>query len=298
MNKRSVRVGKRVAALFQDNDMVVYAGHATLSILTALFPLIMLIISVLNMLPGYSPEDFTNFVFRYLPDLPQVKTFFEGVVTNLREQSTGLLASVAAITALWSASAGVTAVQKGLVKITPDAEKGIKDKVVALLFTLALVVLIPLVLLVNVMGDTVVALLQSFSAKFGFDYVIVYIISVIRGSGAVTAAAAVLLVLLMYTYLPGGRRKLRGQIPGAVLALICWYIFTKLFSIFVPLFWKSSIYGSLASLFLVINWVRIMIMIFFAGGALNSALETELKDTGTRPGQTEQPGQTEAGTGV
>ncbi len=275
MNNRYVKIAKKTLTLFQKNDMAVYAGHATLSMLTAVFPLIMLIISVLNMLPGYSPENFTDFVFRFLPDLPQVKTFFAAMVTNLRDQSSGLLASVAALTALWSASVGVTAIQQGLVKISPNSQKSLRDKPVALLCTLVLVVLIPAVLIVNVMGDALVGLLQSFTALFGFEEVTMAIVSVIRCSGAVTAVAAVFLILVMYTYLPGGKRSLKSQIPGAVFTSVCWFIFTELFSRFVPLFWKSSIYGSLASLFLTITWVRILIMILFIGGALNRALENE-----------------------
>ena len=59
MKKRIVSLGKRTVEIFLKNDVMVYAGHATLSLVTAVFPLIMLIISLLNMLPWYSPEDFT-----------------------------------------------------------------------------------------------------------------------------------------------------------------------------------------------------------------------------------------------
>ena len=37
----------------------------------------------------------------------------------------------------------------------------------------------------------------------------------------------------------------------------------------------SSVYGSLASLFLLLLWLRFVVMILFAGGALNHALEEE-----------------------
>lgn len=279
MNRKYVRIAKRTVELFLKNDMIVYAGHATLGVLTAVFPLVMLIISVLNMLPGYSPGDLTDFVFRFLPDLPQVKALFNGIVTNLREQSTGLLASVSTVTALWSASGGVTAVQKGLVKITPGAQKSMRDKPAALLCTVILIVLIPVVLIANVMGDTLVELLTRFSAIFGFQNIIGFIVSLIRCSGIMSAVAAVLLVLGMYTWLPGGKRKVRDQLPGAVTVAVGWFVFTMLFARFVPLFWKSSIYGSLASLFLIITWARILFMILFIGGALNGALEEERENT-------------------
>ena len=261
--------------LFVENDAAVYAGHATLSLITAVFPLIMLIISLLNMLPWYSPQDFTDLVFRFLPDLPQVKILFLNVVTSLRTQSTGLLASVAALTALWSASAGVTAIQKGLKRITPGAEKSIWDKPVALLCTLLIIVLIPAFLVFNLLGDSLVDLLHSFSAAFGFEEITAKIVYLIRCSGVVSAAAAVLLILILYTLLPGGKQPLKEQIPGAVFTSLGWLVFTEVFTRFVPLFWKSSVYGSLASLFLTITWVKVSVMILFLGDALNAAWKEE-----------------------
>ena len=216
MKKRVISLGKRTVSIFVESDAAVYAGHATLSLITAVFPLIMLIISLLNMLPWYSPQDFTDLVFRFLPDLPQVKILFLNVVTSLRTQSTGLLASVAALTALWSASAGVTAIQKGLKKITPGAEKSIWDKPVALLCTLLIIVLIPAFLVFNLLGDSLVDLLHSFSAAFGFEEITAKIVYLIRCSGVVSAAAAVLLILILYTLLPGGKQPLK-EIPALSL---------------------------------------------------------------------------------
>ena len=200
---------------------------------------------------------------------------FLNVVTSLRTQSTGLLASVAALTALWSASAGVTAIQKGLKKITPGVEKSVWDKPIALLCTFLIIILIPAFLVFNLLGDSLVGLLHSFSAHFGFEEITAKIIYLIRCSGVVSAAAAVVLILILYTLLPGGKRPLKEQIPGAVFTSLGWLIFTEAFTRFVPLFWKSSVYGSLASLFLTITWVKVSVMILFLGNALNAAWKEE-----------------------
>lgn len=269
MNNRYVRMGKRTISLFLENDIPVYAGHATLSILTAIFPLLMLVISLLNMIPGYSPEDFTNLVFQFLPDLPQVKNLFLTIMTNLQLQSGGLLASAAAFTTLWSASSGVTAVQKGLKKITPDAGKSIWDKPKVLLFTFCIVALIPAVLVFNVLGETLISLAASVADFFGIGQFTGTIRTIIRNSGLITAAAGVLVIILLYRFLPGGKRRVRDQVPGAILASVGWLGFTEIFSRFVPIFWKSPVYGSLASLFLTLLWLRVMIMILFIGGIFN-----------------------------
>ena len=279
MIKRYVQRAKRTISLFLENDVVVYAGHATLGIITAFFPLVMLIISLLNMIPWYSPEDFTNLVFRFLPDIPQMKNLFLGVVTNLRSQSNGLLASIAGATSLWSASGGVTAIQKGLIRISQNQRKGLKNKGISLLFTLFIVILIPAVLVFNFLGGALTDLVTSLAARLGFSQMTGLLVSVIRYSGIAAGAFAVLLLILLYTFLPGGKRELRAQVPGALLTAAVWIIFTAVFSRVMPIFWKSSIYGSLASLFLTLLWLRVILTILFIGAAWNEAAAEEKEDT-------------------
>ena len=127
----------------------------------------------------------------------------------------------------------------------------------------------------NLLGDSLVGLLHSFSAAFGFQEITEKIVYLIRCSGVVSAAAAVLLILILYTLLPGGKQPLKEQIPGAVFTSLGWLVFTEVFTRFVPLFWKSSVYGSLASLFLTITWVKVSVMILFLGDALNAAWKEE-----------------------
>ena len=72
------------------------------------------------------------------------------------------------------------------------------------------------------------------------------------------------------------RRTLKSQLPGALFTGVCWFVFTKLFSIFIPRFYQASrLYGSLASLFLVLLWIRFIVIILFAGVVLNRVLEKE-----------------------
>jgi Na+-transporting NADH:ubiquinone oxidoreductase subunit NqrB len=58
--------------------------------------------------------------------------------------------------------------------------------------------------------------------------------------GLLIGAFAVLLLILLYTFLPGGKRELRAQVPGALLTAAVWIIFTEVFSRVMPIFWKSS----------------------------------------------------------
>ena len=264
---------KRTLKIYNENNLGVYAGNATLFIITAVFPMLMLIISIVNMLPGYSPDDVTEFLFQFLPDLSSIKSLVNGMVSNLQSQSSGLLASVAALTTLWSASGGVTAMQKGLKELTDVPSSSIKDKLWALLFTVLYVILIPAILVFQVLQDSIINAAESITAKIGLENMVDQIATIMKVSNIATIVLAFLVLLLTYTYLPGQKRSIKQQIPGTVFLGVMFVVFTKLFSIIIPKFYHSSgLYGSLASLFLALLWLRFVLMILFLGGALNTAI--------------------------
>ena len=51
---------------YMAQDMTVYAGHATLFLLTAFFPLLMWLLVVVNTLPGFTVEGVVELFFRFL----------------------------------------------------------------------------------------------------------------------------------------------------------------------------------------------------------------------------------------
>ena len=172
--------------IFQKNNMTVYSGNATLFIVTAIFPFIMLIISIVNLLPGYSTKDVADILFHILPDLDPIKELVESMITTLRNQSGGLLASAAAVTTLWSASKGVFAIQQGLDQLDQEEEdsdpteeekeqlkkKGksvVRSILKRLIFTLMLVVLIPALLVFEMLGDSILGAIYSAFEKLGSD---------------------------------------------------------------------------------------------------------------------------------
>lgn len=254
--------------MFQKSRVTVYSGYATLFIVTAMIPFIVLIISIVRLIPGYSAEDVSGILLQILPDLESIDHLVIALITRLTEQVGGLLASVAAVTTLWSASKGVMAIQKGLNELDRVDESrdpfetdsgGITEKGFAyvygvlrrLIATVTLIILIPTLLILKMVGDSVARKIGAF----------------------VLLLIAFLMVLLFYAKLPKIHRTLKSQFPGAILTVLCWLVFTELFSFFVSRSYRySHLVGSLAALFLLVMWIRYMVMIFFGGGVLNRVL--------------------------
>ncbi|MCR4709085.1 MAG: YihY/virulence factor BrkB family protein [Clostridiales bacterium] len=268
-------LGLKTLKYFNEGEMTVYSGNATLFIITAAFPFIMLIIAIVNMLPGYSPKDVAEIFFKILPDLDSLKELVEAMIVNLKNQSGGILAGIAALTTLWSASQGVAAIQAGLNKLDgTQTGKGILNIIKRLVCTLLLVVLFPALLVFEVLGESIKGVINNIMERIGLESIDSQLSSILDLSFIIIILAALVVILFIYAYLPAQRHSLKSMLPGTIFCVVGWIVFTELFAFFIPRFYHaSSLYGSLASLFLALLWIRIIIMILFFGGALNKALQ-------------------------
>ena len=281
MNKDRIRnIILSTVKLFLGSNMMVYSGNATLFIITAAFPFIALIISIVNVLPWYSPTDVVEFFFRILPDLEPFRDFIVGIVTNLKNSSGGVLIGVAALTTLWSASGGVNAIRVGLNQLDGGEKGKVQHNIIKrLVFTLMLIILIPALLIFSMLGDSVQNIIDGIFERIGAEGLLHLkesIESVFQAGTLIVTVAGFFAALLLYAKLPAMRHTLKSRIPGTVFTGVACYVFTKVFAYFIPKFsGSSSLYGPLASLFLILLWIRIIMMILFAGGALNKVLEDE-----------------------
>lgn len=245
-------------------DMAVYAGHATLLLLTASLPLLMWVLVIINMLPFYSVSDIAALVAQLLPDIPAIQSMAVDVIANLNDQSTTFMASFAAITTVISASGGMAAVQKGLQKLTPGARKTMFDRLWAVLYTF----LFEGLMLVAMVVQSLSPILR------GLAGLLQRLHSLLSISAVLSLALSLLTVTLIYTYVPGGKRRIRDQLPGAAAVVAVWTLFSKIFSFYIGHFWKLSyIYGSLAAIVLITLWLNVNINVLFLGAGLNAKIQ-------------------------
>lgn len=258
---------------FLGQNMPIFAGCATLFLLMASFPLLIWVLVVVNHLPWYSVLDLADLLYQFLPDVPEIQDTVLEVLYSLSAQSTTFVASFAAITTLFSASSGMSAVQRGLQRLTPGARFTLYDRLLALLYTVVFEGLLLVVLLLQGLRSIFRPLSELLSASPYGRGVIAFFQHWINFSDLIALPVIFVLILLIYTFVPGGKRPLRSQLPGAAFATIGWVLFSNLFSYYIVHFWKLSyIYGSLTAIILMILWLDIIINLLFLGAALNAAM--------------------------
>lgn len=218
---RWVQITAAVLRRYLALDMAVYAGSATLFLLTASFPLLMWVLMLVNLVPGFSVEGVAELLADFLPQIPEIQTAILGLLQNLSGQSAQFVASLAVLTTIVSASGGMNALQIGLQRLTPGSHRTLLNRLLAIGYT------------------------------FVFE----------------------LLLLLIYTYVPGGRRTPRSQLPGTIFATAGWLVFSRVFSFYILHFWRLSyIYGSLTAVILIILWLYVIINLLFLGAGLNAEM--------------------------
>ena len=262
-------------------DMTVYAGSATLFLLTASFPLLMWVLMLVNLLPGFSVEGVAELLADFMPQIPAVQTSILQLLQNLSGQSAQFAASLAVLTTIVSASGGISALQIGLQRLTPGSKRTFLNRLLAIGYTFVF----ELLLLVMLALQGMKSLFARFADTLPFfrHYApIVHQLQRIASIGQIVTVPLLFgLLLLIYTYVPGGRRTLRSQLPGAVFATAGWLIFSRVFSFYIVHFWRLSyIYGSLTAVILVILWLYVIINLLFIGAGLNA----ELLPKGFSPG--------------
>ena len=264
---------KEIQRLYSTNEMAVYSGYTTLYILMAMVPLLTLVIGLVNLVPTVNLEHFREVLTELLPDIPQVQTLTDMVIANVNRRAGQLAVSVSVLASLWSASNGVAAIQAGLHKLSGVGGSFVKKRGAALLYTLLFILLIPALLIFQVLRGSLRTLVASLGRTLELPELAGAILKIMQYSGLVTLAAMMLVILLTYTFLQGEKQKLRFQMPGAVFTTLLWLAFSGVFEIFITRFWKaSSLYGSLASIFLAAMWLKTITTILFYGEALNVAL--------------------------
>lgn len=258
---------------FTNNEMPIFAGYASFFMFIAAFPLIMLIMSLIQFIPGVHKDDLLRALLELLPNMEQIRNLVTSIIDNLYVQSASLVASVAALTTLISASTGVYAIERGLRKIYQTGKGNyLMNRALAALYTFLLVIMIVLTLVLLVLGK----LIQAFLTVH-FPWVAVVTIHIIKLGGIISLVILFLMFLLIYTIVPGKIQKIRDQVPGAVFSTAAWIGLSYLFSFYFNNFRHMSyLYGSLTAIILTMFWLYAMICILFLGAVINSFL-TQLK---------------------
>lgn len=259
--------GQQLLEVTHINKISTHAASACYFMTLAVFPLLVLVLSILR----YTPLELQT-LLEILDGLVPAALMgaVERLVRSTYENSSTALLSVSVVVALWSAGRCIYGLVMGL-----NAIYGVKEDrnyfhiraINALYMVLFLVVLL-LTLVIHVFGKAIVAMLpvETFPI-FGF------VADVVNSRYLLLLLVQTALFTAMYAALPNKRASAGSCVPGAVFASIGWQGFSAVFSLYVDNFRAyANIYGSVYAVALCMLWLYCCIYIIFLGGAFNRFL--------------------------
>ena len=245
-----------------------HAAYAAYFIVLAVFPALVLILSVLRY-TGMEVRGLVELLDDILPS-----TMAEGaeeLIYSTYRNSSGAMVGVSAVTALWSASRGIYGLLTGLNAVYGVSENRgyIYTRSISVVYTFVFILILLLTLVLHVFGNSIINLMRQVD-----NPVVIFFIDLIDLRFFLLLFLQSLVFTLMFMVLPNKRRS-RGMesLPGGVLSSLGWLVFSDIYSIYVENFSKySTIYGSVYGIAITMLWLYCCMSILFYGGALNRYL--------------------------
>ncbi|MFJ7511094.1 YihY/virulence factor BrkB family protein [Peribacillus simplex] len=269
MNK-SINFSKKLIKEIKEDRVTGLAAEQAYYYLLALFPLLILLLSLLPYL-NIDIKTALDTIKTFMP-AETMEVIEKNIINILSERNGGLL-TFGFLGTIWSASNGMNAFIHSM-NIAYDVEETrnfIKARFISIVLTLGLVVAFIVMLGLPVFGKVIIDLLQQ---VIPIPEETQILFSLLRWVIAVVVISLVLAFL--YRFAPNKSFPIKHVIPGALTATVLWLGISLGFSFYVSNFANySSTYGSLGGVIILMLWLYLSGLIFVIGGEINAILHRQ-----------------------
>lgn len=271
--KDKMQLIKKISDFFKklgEDHIGEYTAQCAYYTFLSFIPFVILLLSLIKYV-NIEKDSLANILEVILPNI--LKSSVLDIIQEVYSKSIETI-SISAIFTLWSASKSFYALNKGLSGISNKQEenaiflmvKGVLGAVISLF-------LVILVLVLLVFGGALeTSIRNNFQEFSGIANILLAARSII------SIFIMFFIFLLMYRFSP--RKKgttIKNCIPGASFTAIALYVISFFFSIYVDIFTNFSvIYGSLATLIVIMMWLYSIIYAIFLGAELNLLTEQRI----------------------
>ncbi|HEY2770749.1 MAG TPA: YihY/virulence factor BrkB family protein [Solirubrobacteraceae bacterium] len=277
---------KRTFKEFQADGLTDLAAALTYYGVLAIFPMLIVIISILGLIGNSVTQPLINNLSTVAPGA--AKTIFTHAIENIQRNrgAAGLLAIVGLLGALWSASGYIAAFMRAS-NIVWDVEEGRpfwKTIPIRLGVTLVTVILLTAAAIAVVFTGS---LASKVGDVIGVGSTAVQIWDIAKWP--VLAIIITVILAILYFAGPNVRQPgFRWITPGGVIAVILWIVASALFALYVANFSSyNKTYGALASVVIFLVWLWITNLAILFGAELNAELERGRQIEGGLPADQE-----------
>ena len=262
-----VRLIGQVVTRYYAHDVARDSAALTYYLLFAIFPLLIFISVLLGAL-ALDVEGITEFLSNVAP--PAVAGIVENYLTYISENTSSQLLWFSLVFSIWfpmrATSCLMHSVRKALGYGAPSSIWG--STLRTLIFAVLLIVTIALTTLLSMVGGRALHFVsERVEIPDGFITAWSYLRFVLMALVMATMLGA------LYMLAVGERMPVRRVLPGVVSSLVAWLLVSMAFSYYVEHFAHyAELYGSIATIVVVLLWLYWSGSVLIMGAELNGAL--------------------------
>lgn len=267
LKNEKVQKAVRVLNQVKDLEISVHAAHACYFIILSAFPTLVLLLGLLRY-TELQPVDLMDLMEGFLP--VALQPYAWDLISGTYENTSKVVISVSALTALWSASKGIYGLLKGLNNIygVQEHRGWLHTRFMCVVYMVLFILVLLLTLVLHVFGNTIVEFLRLHGGEGFWIWA-----DLVNLRFFVLVAAQTLLFCVMFMYLPSKDNGFRESLPGALLGSFGWMAVSSLFSVYVENFsGYTNIFGSVYAVALIMLWLYVCVNTVFYGAVLNRLL--------------------------
>lgn len=250
---------RRVSA----DNVPAFSAQASFFLFISIFPTIIILISLVKYTP-LTQEMMLAFVYDYVPDT--IGVTLNAWIREIYHSSPGIV-SMSVIFAIWATSRGFIALCSSIEKIYRIESKKnyVIKRLFAILYTFVFILMLQLAANLLIFGDKLMVYIGS---RGGLAARIASVVSEFR-------IAAVIIVfflffLILYRFVPYSKSSFKSAFPGALFTTVGWLLFSIGYGIYVNhVNVRTSIYGSLQTIVLLMLWLYFCMYILLLGAEIN-----------------------------
>jgi membrane protein len=277
---------KRTLREFQADNLTDLAAALTYYGVLAIFPMIIVIVSVLGLIGNSATQPLLANLGAVAPGA--AKTILRNAITNIQSNqgTAGILFVVGLLVALWSASGYIAAFMRAsnVVWDVPEGRPIYKTIPIRLGVTLVTVILLTLSALAVVITGSLAGKVGNL---IGVGSTAVQVWDIAKWPVMLLIVAFILAII--YYASPNVRQPgFTWVSPGSVLAVLLWLIVSGLFALYVANFGSyNKTYGALASVVVFLMWLWLTNIAILLGAEFNAELERGRQIIGGHPEEKE-----------
>ena len=249
---------------YKEHEVASLGAHMTYYWILSFFPFLIFMLSLFAFTP-IANEDFLAYLASVLPI--SMYDFIYGTVEHLLLYRNQTLLSVGAIGAVWTASAGVRVLIRGINKAYGNKEERPYwiVKPIAILYTIIVALIIVSSFILLILGNTLGSYLYVILGVSRFSKLTWNLIRILA-----PILPMYIMFRIIYRFIPNKSKRCQIVSPGAAFATVSLYFFSYLFSIYVDNFGSfNQMYGSVGGVFFLFTWLYVSSLVILLGAEIN-----------------------------